>query len=179
MDSSEVLLILLTIISAVNFLFLIFLYISFRKSVSNEREALRTHKDLALAINEHLRKIAEKRLLAQIEFYRQNLSKQVEEHFKRIGKIESDHAKKLSDFLNSQEKALIANFQKLINSKTAAFEHDLKEYKEARMAEIDAKVGEIAQELAREVVNRSISVDEHEDLVRMALERAKKEGLFK
>ena len=52
------------------------------------------------------------------------------------------------------------------------------EYKKNRLIQVDEQVRDIVFRAAKEVIGRSISFSEHEDLVNKALERAKKEKIF-
>ena len=57
-------------------------------------------------------------------------------------------------------------------------EQQIEKYKQDRLKDVDKELREIVFKAAREVIGRSISFSEHEDLVNRALERAKKEKLF-
>lgn len=55
---------------------------------------------------------------------------------------------------------------------------ELDAYKEARMKQTEQMVLAIVQKVSQEVLNKSISLDDHQKLVVESFERAKKEGLF-
>jgi len=55
---------------------------------------------------------------------------------------------------------------------------DLENYKKAKMVKVDESITEAIEEIAKEVIARSIPVEDHEELILKSLEQAKKEGLF-
>ena len=57
-------------------------------------------------------------------------------------------------------------------------EKELEQYKKDGLARIDEDLNRIVLEAARDVLGRSISLSEHEELVRSALEKAKKKRFF-
>lgn len=58
------------------------------------------------------------------------------------------------------------------------FAQDTQEYKEARIGELDKEISRQVLLISAKVLNRSIPLDQHNELVVEALEQAKKEGLF-
>ncbi|HEX7042318.1 MAG TPA: hypothetical protein VF189_03645, partial [Patescibacteria group bacterium] len=57
-------------------------------------------------------------------------------------------------------------------------EKELEEYKQKRLAEIEKSVTNIAQKVSQEVLNKTLSFSDHQNLVLDALEKAKREGVF-
>lgn len=57
-------------------------------------------------------------------------------------------------------------------------EKELETYKQSRMKEADQLISRVVQKTSQEVLNKSISLDDHQDLVVASLEKAKKEGVF-
>lgn len=57
-------------------------------------------------------------------------------------------------------------------------EKEIDEYKAAKVKRIDAVSVGIVQKVAQEVLNKSLTIDDHENLVIRSLDRAKKEGVF-
>ena len=77
--------------------------------------------------------------------------------------LELDLQKQIKEFRTS----LLANLEK-----------EVEEYKTAKIRRIDqASVG-LVQKVANEVLNKSLSMEDHQKLVVQSLERAKKEGVF-
>jgi hypothetical protein len=57
-------------------------------------------------------------------------------------------------------------------------EKELEEYKQMRLKEVDKTITIILQKVSQEILNKSISLDDHQNLLIQALEKAKKEGAF-
>lgn len=57
-------------------------------------------------------------------------------------------------------------------------EKELDEYKKARMKQVDDTSMRVVQKASQEILNKTMSLDDHQKLVIDSLERAKKEGLF-
>ena len=57
-------------------------------------------------------------------------------------------------------------------------EKELAEYKRVRLEQIERIVKGVVQKSAQEILNKAISLDDHQDLIVQTLEKAKKEGVF-
>ena|SRR5579862_8948052 len=55
---------------------------------------------------------------------------------------------------------------------------ELDDYKKLRIAQADRTITHVIQEVSQEILNKSLSVEDHERLLIEALEKAKKEGAF-
>jgi len=55
---------------------------------------------------------------------------------------------------------------------------ELAAYKRARLDQIENTVREIVQKSAQEILNKALSLEDHQDLVVKSLEKAKQEGVF-
>jgi len=77
--------------------------------------------------------------------------------------LETDYASQIKDFHDK----LLPSMQK-----------ELEAYKANRIKEVEINMSKITQKVVREVINKSISLEDHEKLVIEALEKAKLEGTF-
>jgi hypothetical protein len=57
-------------------------------------------------------------------------------------------------------------------------EKQLEEYKKSRLDQTEKIVTKIIERASQELINKSISLEDHKDLVRQSLEKAKKESVF-
>lgn len=57
-------------------------------------------------------------------------------------------------------------------------EKELEAYKQNRLQQTDKIVAQIVQKASREIINKAISLEDHQSLVTDALEKAKKQGAF-
>lgn len=77
--------------------------------------------------------------------------------------METDLQNQIGQF----NQALVNNIQK-----------ETSEYKQLRLKQVEASVQQIVQKASREILNKTISLDNHHDLVIAALEKAKGEGIL-
>lgn len=102
-----------------------------------------------------------------LEYYHNSLRQisvnSVTDFQKIMKEMEADYQKQLKDF----EQNVLPNMQK-----------DVEAYKEARFKEAEAQVKKIVQKVSQEVLNKALTLDDHERLVLDSLEKAKKEGVF-
>jgi hypothetical protein len=64
------------------------------------------------------------------------------------------------------------------NTLLPRLEQELEEYRKIRLQQADRTVTHIIQEVSQEILNKSISIEDHQRLLIDALEKAKKEGVF-
>lgn len=77
--------------------------------------------------------------------------------------LEADLQKQIKDFHDS----LLPNLKK-----------ELDDYKEIRMKETEQLITAIVRKVSQEVLNKSLSLEDHQQLLIESLEKAKKEGVF-
>ena len=77
--------------------------------------------------------------------------------------MEADLQKQTKEFRDS----MLPNLQK-----------ELEEYKKMRLQQADRTITHIIQEVSQEILNKSLSLDDHQRLLTESLEKAKKEGVF-
>jgi hypothetical protein len=59
-----------------------------------------------------------------------------------------------------------------------ALEKELEDYKQERIKTADKAINVIVQKVSQKALNKSIPIEDHNDLVMESLEKAKKEGIF-
>lgn len=129
-------------------------------------------------LNEQLKVLMEQKLadiFGPIEsMLKIRTEEKLSEFSKKLEKIFAATAESSQD----QQKAMVTETQYLVANKFAKVQKELEEYRSSQLAKIDAQIYLIIFEASREVLGRSISRGEHEELVRKALERAKKDRFF-
>ncbi|HVZ11500.1 MAG TPA: hypothetical protein VG965_00555 [Patescibacteria group bacterium] len=123
----------------------------------------------------------------------QTMQSMTDEMRKEAGTTADTFMKSYQDSLHQVVQESLTDFQKTTQFLTADFQkqtkefHDtvlpglqkeLEDYKKARYQEVDKTIARIVQKVSLEVLNKSISVTDHENLLVESLEKAKKEGLF-
>jgi F0F1-type ATP synthase membrane subunit b/b' len=106
--------------------------------------------------------------------YKDNLEKGAEEHFENFSKLINDQVKTLATHTAAQEDAI----SKQVSSLIVEAKEEIDRYKKSRLENIDEAVADLIERVSKDILNRTIRIEEHEDLVWKALESAKNEGIF-
>jgi hypothetical protein len=79
-------------------------------------------------------------------------------------------------------KGLQTDLQKQVSSfhetLLPALEKELEEYKQMRLKQTEQTVTRVVQKASQDILNKSISLEDHHTLIIQSLEKAKKEGVF-
>lgn len=119
---------------------------------------------------------------------------------KMLGEVKTDAAKAATDFKQSYAVALdqiaktsLTDFQAITKELQTdlqkqikdfhqtllpGMQKELEEYKQERYKQTEQTITRIVQEASQEILNKSISFEDHQKLLTESLEKAKKEGLF-
>lgn len=87
----------------------------------------------------------------------------------------------LTDFQNNTkqfEADMQKQMQEFRNSLLPAVQKELDEYKQQRLRDADNAVNEIIRQVSEKVLNKSISLEDHQKLIIESLEKCRKEGMF-
>lgn len=76
------------------------------------------------------------------------------------------------------EESLHKEISTFHNTMLPTLEKELAGYKEMRMKQTEAMIKDIIQKVSQEMLNKSISLDDHQKLLIASLEKAKREGTF-
>lgn len=91
-------------------------------------------------------------------------------------------SKELEGSLTSMARGLGEDLQKQIkmfhDSLLPGLEKELEVYKQMRFKQADQTITAVVQQVAQEILNKSITVSDHQAIMIEALEKAKKEGVF-
>lgn len=102
----------------------------------------------------------------------QNVSKDIEVN--TMGEIKT--FKESMESLTSQSEKLV---RKKIDSDYIEVKKEIQDYKEEQLKKIDQDIYKLLEKVSSLVLGKAISLSEHEDLIEKALEKSKKEGVFK
>ena len=142
-------------------------------------------KELTDSLSEEQRKVLEERSDDLIKSYQQALNELRQKNidlFKNISKdIEGDAVSEIKDFRQILEKETFAS-QKVVSGKIEEeykkIEEELQKYKAEKLKEVDDSIYKILIAVSKRVIGKSLSVEDHTELVIQALEKAKKENFF-
>lgn len=107
-----------------------------------------------------------------------NLERQVKGQLAKYVQEAESSTRGIAKFVEDQQKVIVRESQFLVASAFSKTQKELEQYKKGHLAKIDEDLNQIVLEAARDVLGRSISLGEHEELVRGALEKARKKRFF-
>ncbi len=130
------------------------------------------------ALSEDVKKKVEGQLSDVVKNTKTNLDEKIEELVVELKNQLSSQTlgsdKSIKEGLMGIEEAA----RKVIEEEYIQTKNELAAYKKQKMTEIDAKVKEILPQVLKEVVTKSLSPSQQEELVLNALENAKRENLL-
>lgn len=138
------------------------------------RDAHRTNTRIAKKVEEQ----AAKRIEEVITKMTQNVQGQIRGELDKLVDTAQKEAAELSDFVKKEQSIVLKESQLMVANIVAKAEKDAEEYRQAQIDKLSTQVNSIVASAAREILGRSISTDEHENLVSQALEKAKKNKFF-
>jgi hypothetical protein len=112
---------------------------------------------------------------------------------KNAGSTTNDFTKSYSSALEKLSGQSLSEFQAITKNMGVELEKQTKDYRESllpglqkelddykklRIAQADRTITHVIQEVSQEILNKSLSLEDHERLLIEALEKAKKEGAF-
>lgn len=131
------------------------------------------------------KKILEENSKDLVKGYKESLEELREQNinvFKNISKdIERDAVSEIKDFRQVLEKETLVS-QKVVGGKVEEeykkIQEELVEYKKEKLQEVDKSIFALILSITKVVLGKSLSIEDHEQLVLEALEKAKKENFF-
>ncbi|HSX08797.1 MAG TPA: hypothetical protein VLF93_01465 [Candidatus Saccharimonadales bacterium] len=112
---------------------------------------------------------------------------------RELGNTSADFNKNYSTSLQHLANQSLAEFQNVVKTmetdlqkQTRTFsetmipqlEKELEEYKKLRLQQADRTITNVIQEVSQQILNKALPLEDHQQLLIEALERAKKEGVF-
>ena len=111
---------------------------------------------------------------------------EVETTQKQIIKMYADSLQRVSSQSLTEFQGVLKSMEADLQKQTAEFrssllpqlEKELDDYKKLRLQQADRTITHVIQTVAQEILNKSLSLDDHQRLLIESLEKAKKEGVF-
>lgn len=88
---------------------------------------------------------------------------------------QSKNFQELTSGIQTEMQKKIKEFHEI---RLTALEKEIDEYKQSRLKEIEKNIGSIVRTASQEILNKSISLEDHNALLIESLEKAKKKGVF-
>src|SRR3989344_2856080 len=109
---------------------------------------------------------------------KKTFEREVRNHLEKLATEAEVRNEQMTKFIQDQQSGVVRESQFLIAKSLEKINRELDQYRKNRLVEVDDQVRQIILSAAREVLGRSISLSEHEQLVREALDKAKKDKVF-
>ncbi len=106
------------------------------------------------------------------------LENEVNKFSEELGRLMHAKSAEVAAYIEKAQREQIKESQFFVANMLSKIEKDAEEYRKNKLLAVDEQIRQIVLSAAREVIGRSISLTEHEDLVTKALERAKKDKVF-
>lgn len=104
--------------------------------------------------------------------------KVTDDHEEKLKQIATNSISGFQNVTNELEIELQKQIREFRQEVLANIEKEVQEYKEAKMRRVDQASVILVQRVSQEVLNKSLTVNDHENLVIRSLDKAKKEGIF-
>ena len=95
-----------------------------------------------------------------------------------LQKLAAESLKEFQTITKNMEIDLQNQTKNYRDSMLPKLQKELEEYKTMRMQQAERTITHVIQEVSQEILNKSLSIDDHERLLMESLEKAKKEGAF-
>lgn len=157
---------------------IVYLYFVEKKDMGGISRAVRSTKRIKTKSAKMFETEAEDELSQLVKGYVHELSSELKEHLSGLTEVAEKQSADLAQFVREQQRAVISETQTLVANNIVKIEKELEEYKKNQFERIESEINSIVASTASKVLGRMVSLTEHEDLVRQALERAKKDKFF-
>ncbi|OGD82970.1 hypothetical protein A3A54_02615 [Candidatus Curtissbacteria bacterium RIFCSPLOWO2_01_FULL_39_62] len=178
---TQILTLLIIISFALSFLslsMLTFLFVRMRQVLKQQEEIILLDKKINRRVTKKIESLAIEKIDGVITAIGSRLEEELKKHFTDLSEFAAEESNEMGKFIIKQQEAITRESQYHVANMLLKSEKEVAGYKQTKMKEVDQQVRDIVFRAAREVIGRSISFSEHEDLVNKALERAKKEKIF-
>ena len=132
------------------------------------------HKNSA-KFSKNLEKKLEEDIEKLISVAEKKLDSALSGYFQRLVDDAVKKGAELADFIEKQQGTIVKETQFLVARDVEDLKKQLDAYRNQKFAEIDQRVSEMVSTVSKQILGKVIDTQAHEDLVKSALERAKKE----
>ena len=151
----------------------------FKKINDTLGEIYGTENDLKKRIEQYVAKVARDELSKMVEGYKIALESNNREIIESLKTVAEGQITTLASFIRSQEEIIAKQSEGVIGEVVKKAQADVEDYKKLQFDVIDLRVSEAVESLSRDILGRVVTHDEHEQLVWDALQKAKKQGIFR
>ncbi len=166
------------VLSFLSLCMLTYLFFKMRKIMQRQQEIIELDRRISRRVSKKIEEMAADQLDDVVKQTSARLEKELKKHFGNLADFAATESNEMGKFIIKQQEAITKESQYHVANMLLKAEKEVEDYKKNRVEQVDEQVRDIVFRAAKEVIGRSISFSEHEDLVNKALERAKKEKIF-
>lgn len=181
MDTAQIFLLIISVVGVLVFIGLILCLVVLGRVNKLAREMKSVYgqeNDIKKRIEQYVAKKASDELSKMVLEYRERLDSQSQSLVEAMREGTVLHLESLKKFILGQEAQINKQTEYIVGAIVKRAQGEIQTYKENQMEGIDAEVQAIIDRVAPEVLGKTISLEDHEQLVWKALEKAKREGIF-
>ena len=181
MSLGSVLLISLAIVALLNFLLLVvslFLITRVKNLTNFSKSLIGTFDSSKEAVEEQVKAQLSNKLSAIVDEYKESIESAFEQYLKKVETGADGQMRGLADFIKSQEAQITKEATSLTQKSILSTAAEIEEYKRAALSRIQEEAPKLLLLVSGKVLNRSISLADHEELVLQALREAQAQGIF-
>lgn len=168
----------LIIVGTISIVMSFYLFFYLKRLLLLLERNIQVSKDLERQALEHFEKLSDEKLTKILADHAKKLAAAHGKYQEQLAKLAVDRDQEMSDFIKVQEDSIVKRSNLVIERVTAEAIGEINKYKENQMKRVDIEAHDLVERVAGEVLNRAISAQEHEELARAALARAREEGIF-
>lgn len=108
----------------------------------------------------------------------EHLELEIDKQIKSISDRASAQAEEMTNFVKDQQESIVKETQLMVANIVLKAQKEAEEYRANQIDRVESQISSIVAVAAKEVLGRVVTVTEQEDLVKQALEKAKKDRFF-
>lgn len=174
----EVLTLSLLVVSFLTLFVVVIVFFKIKKTFRSEEKLvagdLKLREDLAIQIED----IATRQIKSMVSESGAKIEAEVRKFSEELARVAHAKSTELAAYIEKTQQEQVKESQFFVANMLTRIEKEADEYRRNKLLKVDEQIRQIVLSAAREVIGRSISLTEHEDLVTKALERAKKDQIF-
>lgn len=161
-------------------------YLEIESNTKNEVDQLmkRTHQQ-AIATIEHSQTLSDELKKQLTQILQNSISKESTAYRQVMAEVGEDIKEESEQMLDNISKEVTEDvveahdsLQARIEKKYQVVDQEIEQYKKQRMQEVEQKLGGIVQEVLEHVSGKSLSLEQHQELIHTAIDQAKHEHIL-
>lgn len=129
-------------------------------------------------VSKKLEKSIESEVEKLMASFSRRIDAKVAEYFAKLVDDATKKGTELSSFVEKQQAAIVSETQLLVAQDIERVREDIEKFRAEKFVQIENQINQMVLEVSKQVLGKAIDASTHEELVKDALEKAKKENFF-